>query len=269
MMIEVSSDIDPKLKRLSERLTSMGSVIVALSGGVDSAVLLLLATRVLGESVEAATVSSPLTPARDLAQARELAAQAGVVWHRIEADERIEAGIEHNPEDRCFLCKKFRFGRLVELAAERGLNGVVDGSNADDDPEGRPGMRAAEELGVVGPLRRAGLTKREVRLVARGLGLSLADKPPSACLATRLPHGRRLDTNELALIDRAEDIIHDLGFGLVRVRISGKEARLELDPAQISKMADGVMADEVVGRLRDLGFERVYLDLEGYRGQID
>jgi uncharacterized protein len=262
-----SRDIEAKLARLTGILGASGSMVVAVSGGVDSAVLLLLAARTL-DRVEAATVRSPFTPRRDLEDAERIGRLAGVRHHWLEADERREGGLADNPPDRCFHCKRLRFSRLNDLAATRGLTTVADGTNADDSAEDRPGMRAAAELGVASPLREAGLTKADLRALARRLDLPVADKPAAACLATRIEFGRPLDQDLLDRIDRAEDFLHDLGFGLVRCRARGGGAVIEVAPDQIDRLIQDNIRRTVERRLKELGFDRVTVNPDGYQGQI-
>ncbi len=261
-----SEDLEAKLARLTRILNESGSMMVAVSGGVDSAVLLALAARTL-DRVEAATVRSPFTPGRDLEDASLLGRLAGVRHHWLEADERREADLADNPPDRCFHCKRLRFSRLVELAATRGLATVADGTNADDSAEDRPGMRAAVELGVASPLQEAGLTKADLRALARRLGLPVADKPAAACLATRIEFGRPLDQDLLDRIDRAEAFLHDLGFGLVRCRVRGGAVVIEVAPDQIDRLIRADTRREVERHLRNLGFDQVAVSLRGYQGQ--
>jgi len=263
----VDGDTRHKLDRLTAELTRMGRLLVALSGGVDSAVLLCLAARTAGH-VEAPTVDSPFTPRRDLADAEAIVRRAGVRWHRLSLDERTEAGVGLNPPDRCYRCKRLRFGRLVDLAAAAGLDAVLDGTNADDSADDRPGMRAATELGVRSPLLEAGLTKAELRQIARDLGLDVADKPAAACLATRVEGGVELDSALLDRIDRAEAFLHDLGLGLVRCRVRGGAAVIEVEPVQIARLSEDRTWERVAARLRELGFDPVTINPEGYTGFI-
>ncbi|MBU1743148.1 MAG: ATP-dependent sacrificial sulfur transferase LarE [Proteobacteria bacterium] len=245
----------------------MGRLLVALSGGVDSAALLCLAART-AEHVEAATVDSPLTPRRDLTDAEAIVRLAGVRWHRLRLDERTEADVRLNPPDRCYRCKRLRFGRLVDLAVAKGLGAVVDGANADDSADDRPGMRAAAELGVRSPLLEAGLTKADLRQIARDLGLPVADKPAAACLATRMEVGVELDSALLRRIDRAEAFLQDLGLGLVRCRVRGKAAVIEVEPTQIARLTEDQTRQRVVAKLTELGFDPVTVSLRGYGGFI-
>jgi uncharacterized protein len=261
-----NGDLEARLAGLRRILSESGPMLVAVSGGVDSAVLLALAARTL-DRVEAATVRSPLTPGRDLADAELIVRLAGVEHHWLSADERQDAGLADNPPDRCFHCKRLRSARLVELADGRGLSRVADGSNADDSAQDRPGMRAAAELGVVSPLRRVGLTKAQVRVLARRLNLPVADKPAAACLATRIEFGRPLETGLLRRIDLAEDFLHDLGFGLVRCRARGDAALIEVAPDRIDGLLQAEVYREVKRHLEKLGFDGVSVSRTGYQGQ--
>lgn len=254
-----------KTATLERRLTRLGSVIVAYSGGIDSALLATVAHRVLGARMLAVTGESPSYPAHHRMLATTVAARVGFAHEFVATDELSRPGYRANPVDRCYHCKHELYGRLTALARERGFAGVADGTNADDRADVRPGRRAAREFGVVSPLDEADLTKAEIRALAREAGLPTWDEPASACLSSRVPHGTPIDPDDLARIDRAEAILRDLGFRICRVRHHGDLARLELGRDEIARAAVSPLRDAIAERLREVGYLHVTLDLRGYR----
>lgn len=259
------NDPDRKLASLRASLRDLGSALVAFSAGVDSTFLLRVAHEELGERCVAATVRAPFVPEREFAEAAAFCRELGAEHVALEAG---LAGIPHfaeNPPDRCYHCKRHLFSRLVALARERGLAAVVEGSNVDDAGDYRPGARAIRELGVRSPLREAELAKAEIRALSRALGLPTADKPSAACLASRIPYGRRIDEALLARVERAEALLAGLfpGLAQLRVRVHGDLARIEVPPDEIPRLA--ARAAEISSALRALGFAYASLDLAGYR----
>ena len=254
-----------KKTALEDILRSLGSVAVAYSAGVDSTFLLKVAREVLGDRAMAVTVRSAFCPPRESREAEEFCRREGIRHALPEADVLSVPGVADNPPDRCYLCKKALFKLILDTARENGMAAVAEGSNTDDAGDYRPGMRAVEELGVRSPLREAGLSKAEIRQLSREMGLPTWDKPAFACLASRFPYGQRLTAEGLARVDEAEQYLHSLGFGQLRVRVHGNLARIEVLPEEREKLLAGDLADTVQARLRAMGFAYVTADLGGYR----
>jgi len=253
------------LDRLVVKLREIGPCVVAYSGGVDSSVVLAAAAAALGpQNVLAVTASSATTIGQELETARACAAEAGVHHLVIETDELGDPEYAANTPDRCFFCRRHLAVSLNSLARERGLRAVVDGANADDLSDHRPGMRAASEAGVRHPLIEAGLGKEAVRLAARELGLAVWDRPQNACLASRIPYGEPVTAEALRQVAEAEEFLRKLGFRQCRVRHHGAVARVEVELDDVPRAA-GAMRERIVGGLRAAGFTYVALDLAGFR----
>ncbi|MEZ5126448.1 MAG: ATP-dependent sacrificial sulfur transferase LarE [Thermoleophilia bacterium] len=256
---------DAAWRRLEAELASLGSVCVAVSGGVDSSLVLTAAARVLGaERVVAFTASSPIHPSHELELARETATALGVAHEVVATGEFDDEEFRANPRERCYLCKAHLLGAMSAVAARRGCAALVDGVNRDDLGDERPGLRAATERGVAHPLVAAGVGKVEVRRLARMLAVPAWDAPQQACLASRIPYGELITDDKLRAIAAAEAVLRDLGFRQCRVRHHGAVARVEVAADEIERAA-GAQREAIVARLGNLGFTYVTLDLAGFR----
>ena len=286
------------LRKKLEQLAS-GHIALAFSGGVDSSLLLFMcceAAKKTGKKVHAVTIHTRLHPVKDLETAARVAAEAGervttaagpaagaaagaeagpaagaasVVEHHVLClDELEEAGIRFNPVDRCYLCKKCLFQKLIGKAEALGARTVLDGTNADDLKVYRPGIRALHELGVISPLAELGITKAEVRQLAAEYGLSVSGRPSTPCMATRFPYGTELDYDQIRLVDEGETWLRDQGFYNVRLRVHGRIARIEVDPESMPALV--AMREKVLQKMAGCGFDYVTLDLAGFRsGSMD
>jgi uncharacterized protein len=252
---------------LNKIIAGLPSLAVAYSGGTDSGYLLAVCLDVLGaDRVLALTADSPLTPRAELDEARALAAELGAQHLVLPSDDLSNPSIVANPPDRCYHCKFSRFSALLEMAEAEGVAHLVHGENADDASDYRPGSQAAEELGVRAPLREAGMTKAEVRLLSRERGLPTWNKPANACLASRFPYGTPLTDEGLARVETAETALGETwGLGQLRVRDLFPTARLEVPPEEIARLALPENRIAAVEALRNLGYRYVTLDLAGYR----
>jgi len=255
--------LETKLDDLKKLVRQMGKVIVAYSGGTDSTLLLKVAHDELGEDAIAVTAVSPSTPRDELDSALRMAEEIGAQHLLIDSDELDNPDYVANSPQRCYHCKHLRFGKLLEMARDRGFAHVVEGNNLDDLGDHRPGMRAARELGVRSPLKEAALTKADIRALSRKLGLPTWNKPSGACLASRLPYGTPITSARLKQIEDAERFIRSLGISQLRVRLHGDVARIEAEAKDLPTLLENRSA--IVNELRGLGFSYVTADLEGYR----
>lgn len=261
----LAPDVCERIDGLRSWMRQAESVVVAFSGGVDSSLLCAVAADQLGDRALAVTATSPSFPARELDDARKLAQSVGIVHRIIESNELANPDYANNPSSRCYHCKTELYGLLRDLADREGFRHVVDGTNRDDLSDVRPGRKAAEEKRIDSPFCELGWTKNDIRESARALGLSTADKPAFACLASRFPYGVAITSDKLRRVEESENGLRDLGFDSVRVRSHGDMARIELSPADIERAASTELRDAIVNHLKKCGFRYVSLDLQGYR----
>lgn len=258
-------DIQTKYESLKNNLKHLGSLCVAFSGGVDSAFLLAVARNVLGDRCIAVTVNSSMNMRSEFEEAKEFAANLRVKHIVVDANEYSIKEFVENGKERCYYCKHAIFSKIKDVAEQNGIQYVADGSNADDSNDYRPGMKAIKELEVVSPLKAVGLTKQEIRVLSKDLGLPTWDKPSFACLASRIPYGVQITPQILTMIGQCEEFLVDLGFKQFRVRYHGDVARIEVLQEDIHRLLDDGLRNKIVARFKESGFTYVSLDLEGYR----
>lgn len=267
MNLSLPAEFDPELlqkwQALVDHIAGLGRVAVAFSGGVDSGLLATAAYAALGEQMLAVTIHSPVDPPGEVEAARTLAEQVGFAHRVVEHDDLEHPQFVANPPERCYHCKLVRLGKLQHMAAAEGYRYILEGSNASDAGDYRPGKRAVEELGVLSPLAEVGLVKAEIRSLAHALGLAVAERPSAPCLATRFPYGTPISTEGIRQVAEAEAYLTGLGFQPVRVRHYGALARIEVAPQEISRLT--ALSKEVSDKLKGIGFTHVAVDLTGYR----
>jgi pyridinium-3,5-biscarboxylic acid mononucleotide sulfurtransferase len=260
-------DIDSARKKkeaLAGMLKEMPSLLVAFSGGADSSFLLAVAHEALNDRVTAATADSLTFPSRERQEAVEFAAKLGVEHIIFKSDESSIPEFTANNADRCYHCKKALSIRLKKIAEDKGISHVAFAANVDDLGDYRPGTRAAEEMGIISPLMKAGLNKEEIRFLSKEMGLAIWDKPSMACLASRIPYGTPITPEKLRTVEEAEDYLIDMGFRQVRVRYHGPVARIEADRTDLPRFLEEDMRTKIVKRFKELGFKHISLDLEGF-----
>ncbi len=255
--------MEKKSNKLNSILKELGTFAVAFSGGVDSSFLLHRAHRVMKNGIIAVTIRTPYIPKREIDEAIEFTSEFGI-RHKI-IDIAFSEQIRHNPIERCYLCKKTLFTQLLEFANENHFNYIIDGTNADDTGDFRPGMKALKEMGIRSPLLEAGITKKEIRELAREEGLDIWDKPAMACLLTRIPYDTEVKEGTLRMIEDAENLLFEKGYPGTRVRVHGDVARIECLPGYMEKIVRNPERELIIGGLKKIGFRFVSLDLEGYR----
>lgn len=259
-----------KLRSAIDEYTNT-NIIIAFSGGVDSSLLLKIACEAASrkhKKVYAVTIHTELHPMNDLTIAKRVAEEAGAEHLIIKVNELQEAGINKNPENRCYLCKKYLFSKIRELAYTLNVNLILEGTNEDDLYVYRPGIKALKELGIISPLAEAKMSKKDIRKLAGEYGISVANRPSAPCLATRFPYGTELSYEEMKRVEEAEEYLKSLGFYNIRVRVHRETARIEIDSIDMDKLLRN--KDGVIFKLKELGYHYVTLDLEGFRsGSMD
>lgn len=264
LKMNIESSLQNKYLELKKYLSSLNSVAVAYSSGVDSTFLLKTAVDTLSrDNVLALTAKSHSFPKRELDESIEFCKSENIRQIVFESEELSIDGFSNNPPDRCYICKKELFLKIKGIARENNINAVVEGSNADDINDYRPGMRAVAELDILSPLKKVGLTKNEIRALSKQLGLKTWNKQSFACLSSRFVYGEKITVQKLDMIDKSEQLLLDLGFKQVRVRIHNDVARIEVLPNEIKRVMQ--FKDTIYSKFKEYGFRYVTLDLGGYR----
>jgi uncharacterized protein len=254
-----------KEEKLRELLRSYGSAAVAFSSGVDSTYLLKVASEELPGKVIAVTATSCSFPKRELKEAKAFCEANGILHVIVESEELDIDGFRQNPKNRCYLCKHELFEKILQIAEERGMNAVLEASNMDDNGDYRPGLIAVKELGIQSPLREVGLYKAEIRERSKALGLATWNKQSFACLSSRFVYGETISEEKLSMVDQAEQLLLDMGFHQLRVRIHDKLARIEVEPSEFAKLMEEQTRTAIYDAFKSYGFTYVTLDLKGYR----
>lgn len=262
----LSSELSERYRQLQLILQELESVAIGFSGGIDSTLLIRVATDFLGDNALAVIGRSETYPTREFQEAIQLAQSFGSRYRVVNTEETDNLKFRENPPDRCYFCKTELFGKLRHIAREEGIRWIADGTITDDMGDFRPGMRAKSEQNVRSPLLEAGFSKNDVRDLARHLGIPTWDKPSFACLSSRFPYGFGITKENLMKIDAAETFMRDLGFRFFRVRHhDDRTARLEIGPQEFKRLFDDNLRTRIVDQLKSLGYLYVTLDLQGYR----
>lgn len=259
----MEKQLQQKYNKLLNNLRSAGSLAVAFSGGVDSAFLVYAAHEALKDKLLAITAVTQSYPCHEAADAAKILSQYGVRHVQITLDQLAVPGFCENGAERCYYCKYALFSKIKEAAQKQGISLVADGANTDDENDYRPGMRATAELGILSPLRSAGFSKQDIREASKELGIFTWNKPSYACLASRIPYGEVITAEKLAMVERAEQALLDMGFKEMRVRCHGKLARIEVAESDFEKAA--AHRKEIAAAVKNAGFLYAALDLEGFR----
>lgn len=258
------------LKNELSKLVKDG-ICIAFSGGIDSSLILKAACEVgkkHNKNICAVTFDTKLHPLSDITISKQVAKSMKAIHKIIHVDEFENKEFLNNPIDRCYQCKKFLFTKLIKFAKDNNLKHIVDGTNADDLKEYRPGLKALNELGIISPLAKLGITKKEVRKIAKNLNISVATRPSTPCMATRLPYNTKITPDLLEKIEKGEEFLKKLGFSVVRLRVHNKIARIEIDKKEFSRFLEE--KNLIIAYLKKLGFIYITLDLEGFRsGSMD
>ena len=254
-----------KYNELKSMMNGFGSVAVAFSGGVDSTFLLYAAKEALGDQVIAVTAQSCSFPKRELNEAKAFCGERQIRHFICESEELDIEGFSHNPKNRCYLCKHELFEKIQKIAEQEKISAIVEGSNLDDNGDYRPGLQAVAELGIKSPLRQIGFTKNDIRTLSRYLELPTWDKQSFACLSSRFVYGETISKEKLGMVDRAEQLLLDLGFHQVRVRIHDTMARIEVLPEEFVKLIAEDTRAKIITSFREYGFTYISMDLIGYR----
>ena len=254
-----------KYNELKSMMNGFGSVAVAFSGGVDSTFLLYAAKEALGDQVIAVTAQSCSFPKRELNEAKAFCGERQIRHFICESEELDIEGFSHNPKNRCYLCKHELFEKIQKIAEREKITAIVEGSNLDDNGDYRPGLQAVAELGIKSPLRQIGFTKNDIRTLSRYLELPAWDKQSFACLSSRFVYGETISKEKLGMVDRAEQLLLDLGFHQVRVRIHDTMARIEVLPEEFVKLISEDTRAKIITSFREYGFTYISMDLIGYR----
>lgn len=262
---ELSKELMEKLNNLEEYIRGLGSLAVGFSGGVDSSFLLAVAHEVLGDKVIAVTGADASVPDREVKEASKFCSDRGIKHIICRVDPLSEEGYRHNSPDRCYFCKHGIFTEVKKIAEENGIAYMAEGSNMDDMGDYRPGLKAVAELSVKSPLREAKLTKEDIRLISRAMGLPTWSKPAYACLASRFVYGEEITEAKLHMIDQAEQFLIEHGFFEERVRLHGNIARIEVPAKDIIRLAADDVREAVYKKFKELGFMFVTIDMKGYK----
>ena len=264
-MNRIKNEMLSKFENLKKYLAELKSVAVAFSGGVDSTFLLKVAHNVLGEKIIAVTAASKAFPQRELDDTKNFCRAEGIRQIIFDSSEIIKEIFFQNPKNRCYICKRGIFEKILQIAAENNIFHVVEGSNMVDNGDYRPGMQAIDELQIKSPLRHAELYKNEIRALSQKLNLPTWDKPSFACLASRFVYGESITEEKLSMVERAEKFLLEKDFKQVRVRVHGNIARIEILPDAFDKILNKNLREEIFSKLKSYGFDYVTLDLQGYR----